>query len=288
MLREFTRPVVMGIVNATPDSFFDGSRTPGAAEAAHRASAMITAGAGMLDVGGYSTRPGAVEVSADEEYARLARVLELIRPAHPDAILSIDTFRADVARRCVEEWGADIVNDVSGGRLDPEMIPTVAGLRVPYVAMHMRGTPASMQQLTDYTDVVAEVLSTLAFIADECHQAGIADVIVDPGFGFAKNTEQNYCLLAGLGQLRALGLPILVGLSRKSMIWRPLGLTPADALPGTTALNTVALQQGADILRVHDVEAAAQAVAVVAMLEQAQAPSGNIQQIQQPYSPIRP
>lgn len=269
-LREFTSPVVMGIVNATPDSFFDGSRTPVPEAAAARAAAMLAAGAGMLDVGGYSTRPGAQEVSADEEYARLARVLDLIRKEHPEAILSIDTFRADVARRCVEVWGADIVNDVSGGRLDPEMIPTVAGLKVPYIAMHMRGTPASMQQLTDYSDVVAEVMSALAFMADECHQAGIADVIVDPGFGFAKTAEQNYQLLAGMNQLRALGLPILAGLSRKSMIWRPLGITPAEALPGTTALNAVALLQGADILRVHDVEAAVQTVAVMELLAQAQ------------------
>lgn len=266
-LREFTRPAVMGIINATPDSFYSDSRTPDARAAAARASQMLAAGADMLDIGGYSTRPGAPEVSPDEEYGRLARVLEQLRPRHPEALISVDTFRADVARKCVEEWNVNIINDVAGGTLDPEMLATVAALHVPYVAMHMRGTPASMQQLTDYDDVTAEVLAALASLADACHGAGIADVIIDPGFGFAKTTEQNFRLLGEMDKLRVLGLPILVGLSRKSMIWRSLELTPADALNGTTVLNTIALRNGADILRVHDVDAAVQTVRLVDMLD---------------------
>lgn len=265
-LLDFSRPWVMGIVNITPDSFYEGSRTECLRDVRLRVRAMRDAGAQCVDIGGYSSRPGASDVSADEEYRRLATGLEAVRLEWPEAVVSVDTFRAGVARRCVEEWGADIINDISGGTLDPAMDETVAALRVAYVLMHMRGTPADMQSYTCYDDVVADVIRDLAFKADALRSLGVADVIIDPGFGFAKTVEQNYRLLACLGEFRRLGCPILAGLSRKSMIWRPLGLTPSEALPGTIALDTVALMHGADIIRVHDVAEAVQTVQVLQLL----------------------
>lgn len=265
-LLDFSRPWVMGIVNITPDSFYEGSRTECLRDVRLRVRAMRDAGAQCVDIGGYSSRPGASDVSADEEYRRLATGLEAVRLEWPEAVVSVDTFRAGVARRCVEEWGADIINDISGGTLDPAMGETVAALRVAYVLMHMRGTPADMQSYTCYDDVVADVIRDLAFKADALRSLGVADVIIDPGFGFAKTVEQNYRLLACLGEFRRLGCPILAGLSRKSMIWRPLGLTPSEALPGTIALDTVALMHGADIIRVHDVAEAVQTVRVLQLL----------------------
>lgn len=265
-LLNFTRPWVMGIVNVTPDSFYEGSRTECLRDVRLRVRSMREAGAQCVDIGGYSSRPGADDVSADEEYRRLATGLEAVRLEWPDAVVSIDTFRAGVARRCVEEWGADIINDISGGTLDPAMGETVASLRVAYVLMHMRGTPADMQSHTHYNDVVADVIADLAFKADALRSLGVADIIIDPGFGFAKTVEQNYRLLACLGEFRRLGCPILAGLSRKSMIWRPLGITPTASLPGTIALDTVALMHGADIVRVHDVAEAVQTVSVLQLL----------------------
>ncbi|MBD5310949.1 MAG: dihydropteroate synthase [Muribaculaceae bacterium] len=265
-LLNFTRPWVMGIVNVTPDSFYEGSRTECLRDVRLRVRSMREAGAQCVDIGGYSSRPGADDVSADEEYRRLATGLEAVRLEWPDAVVSIDTFRAGVARRCVEEWGADIINDISGGTLDPAMGETVASLRVAYVLMHMRGTPADMQSHTHYNDVVADVIADLAFKADTLRSLGVADIIIDPGFGFAKTVEQNYRLLACLGEFRRLGCPILAGLSRKSMIWRPLGITPTASLPGTIALDTVALMHGADIVRVHDVAEAVQTVSVLQLL----------------------
>lgn len=265
-LLNFTRPWVMGIVNVTPDSFYEGSRTECLRDVRLRVRSMREAGAQCVDIGGYSSRPGADDVSADEEYRRLATGLEAVRLEWPDAVVSIDTFRAGVARRCVEEWGADIINDISGGTLDPAMGETVASLRVAYVLMHMRGTPADMQSHTHYNDVVADVIADLAFKADALRSLGVADIIIDPGFGFAKTIEQNYRLLACLGEFRRLGCPILAGLSRKSMIWRPLGITPTASLPGTIALDTVALMHGADIVRVHDVAEAVQTVSVLQLL----------------------
>lgn len=256
-LVDFERPAVMGIVNVTPDSFYAGSRVA-ADDTAARVAAMIADGADMIDLGGYSSRLGADEVSADEELARLAPAIEAIRREFPDIILSVDTFRARVARECVA-LGADIINDIGGGDLDPEMFETVASLRVPYVLMHMRGVPATMQSLTDYDDVVADVLRDLAFKADRLRQLGVCDVIIDPGFGFAKTVDQNYALLGALKAFRTLG-PVLAGVSRKTMIWRELGTTPENALNGTTAVNMMALMNGADILRVHDVREAAETV----------------------------
>lgn len=268
-LVELRRPTVMGIVNITPDSFYSGSRTEQADEIARRVDSLLDNGADWIDVGGYSSRPGAADISADEEYSRLERALEVIRREHPDTIISVDTFRADVARKCVENWGVEIINDISGGKLDPEMWDTVADLRCIYVLMHMRGTPSTMQGLTDYKDVTADVISELAFSLDELRQKGVADVIIDPGFGFAKTTEQNFRILRDLGEFRVLGCPILAGISRKSMIWRTLDSTPEESLNGTTALNMACLMNGASILRVHDAKEASECVRLFEAITQA-------------------
>lgn len=265
---DFSVPKVMGIVNITPDSFFEGSRTFDAIGIEKRVSAMRANGADILDVGGYSSRPGADEVSAAEEYDRLCRALEIIRKLWPEAVVSVDTFRADVARKCVEDWGVDIINDISGGTLDEEMWPAIAELKVPYVLMHMRGRPQTMQSLTDYSDITAEVISDLAFKADRLHDMGVCDLIIDPGFGFAKTPEQNYRLLADLDEFKKMGMPLLVGMSRKSMIYKPLGITASESLAGTVALDTVALLKGADIVRVHDVKEAVQTVKLLQCLKE--------------------
>ncbi len=262
-LVEITRPWIMGILNVTPDSFYDGSRCPDAERIEARVRQIIDEGADVIDIGAYSTRPGADNIPATEELARLERGMEVVRRVAPDAIVSVDTFRADVARSCVEQLGVDIINDVAGGTLDDHMFATVAQLGVPYIVMHMRGTPATMQQLTDYGNVTAEVLEYLARKVDELHQMGVNDVIADPGFGFSKTVEQNYELMRGLEAFHELRVPLLVGVSRKSMVFRLLGCTPAEALNGTTVLNTIALERCAHILRVHDVRQAAEARTVV-------------------------
>lgn len=264
-LMDFRSPKVLGIVNVTPDSFYGGSRVETAEAVRRRVAEMRRDGADIIDIGGFSSRPGASDVSPEEEYNRLAGGLEAVRIEWPEAIVSVDTFRAEVARRCVEEWNVAIVNDIGGGTLDPDMWNTVAELGVTYVLMHMRGTPATMTGLSDYGDVTAEVLSDLAFKLAELREAGVADVIIDPGFGFAKTVEQNYRLLADLREFRALGAPLLAGLSRKTMIWKTLGVTADEARDGTIALDTVALMNGADILRVHDVRPA---VETIKLLEQ--------------------
>lgn len=267
-LHHFHKPWVMGILNVTPDSFFAESRTIETDDIRRRIDDLISQGADIIDIGGYSSRPGAPEVSTDEEYSRLARGLEAIRKYHPDTLISVDTFRADVARRCVSDWEADIINDISGGNLDAEMWPTIAELQVPYILMHMRGTSSSMQSLCDYNDVTADVIRDLAFKIDAMHQLGIADIIVDPGFGFAKDINQNYQLMAELDQFKQLNAPLLVGISRKSMIYRPLDITPQTAINGTTVLNTFALLHGANILRVHDVKEAVEAVKIIDLIKQ--------------------
>lgn len=271
-LRDFSAPWVMGIVNVTTDSFYSGSRTFDVQSLEARVRNIIACGADCFDVGGYSSRPGCEDISAAEEYSRLAVALECIRKIDESAVISVDTFRTDVARRCVEEWGVQIINDIGGGTLDEEMFPAVADLRVAYVLMHMRGTPLTMTRLTDYKDVTAEVITDLAFKLDKLHQLGVADVIIDPGFGFAKTIEQNYTLLRELGEFCKIGCPVLAGLSRKSMIYKLLndccgdlivgGCTPTESLNGTTALNMAALMNGADILRVHDVKEARECVAL--------------------------
>ena len=266
------RPWVMGIVNITPDSFYSGSRVNDERQLVGRLEQMITEGADVIDVGACSTRPGSGQVDAQGELQRLQWALGIIRRELPDAVLSVDTYRAAVAQRCVEEWGVDMINDISGGTLDAEMFKTVAGLKVPYVLMHMRGTPASMASMTGYADVVTDVLEWMASRIDALRQQGVTDIIADPGFGFAKTVEQNYQLLARLDAFQALNVPLLVGVSRKRMIYDLLHCTPEEALNGTTVVNTMSLLQGAHILRVHDVKAAAEAVRLTTMLRQC---SGN-------------
>ncbi len=265
-LMSFDIPKVMGIVNVTPDSFYSGSRACRGEEVADKVLAMRAEGVDIIDVGGYSSRPGADEISADEEYSRLSIGLEAIRKVLPEAIVSVDTFRADVARRCMEDWNVEIINDIGGGDLDPEMWDTVSSFPVAYVLMHMRGNPKTMGCLTDYKDVTAETLSDLAFKASQLREKGVADIVIDPGFGFAKTLEQNYTLLSDLDKFHMIGCPVLAGISRKTMIWKPLGVTPENAGNGTTVLNTVALLNGADIIRVHDVRQAVEAVKLVSLL----------------------
>ncbi len=262
-LVEFSRQQVMGIINVTPDSFYSGSRTQSHDDIALKSKKMLDEGADWLDLGAYSTRPGADDVTPAEEIERLRTGMRAIRSVAPDAIVSIDTFRADVARQAVEELGADMINDISGGLLDDDMPSTIAKLKVPYVLMHTRGTPATMQQLTDYRDVTGDVLAELARRIDIFGMAGVNDIIVDPGFGFAKTVEQNYRLLRDLEAFHVLERPLLVGVSRKSMIYRTFGTTPDEALNGTTVINTIALMAGASVLRVHDAKEAAEAVKIV-------------------------
>lgn len=259
---DLSKPRVMTIVNVTPDSFYDGSRTFTEEEIERRVAQAIAEGADMLDVGGYSSRPNADEVSVEEECARVCRAMKVIRRVCPEVAVSIDTFRAEVVRRVVADWGDCIVNDIAAGEADSQMIPTVARLGLPYIAMHMRGTPATMQSMTDYSDVVEEVRNYFVRKLDELHSAGITDVVIDPGFGFAKTLEQNYTLMSGLHRLNDLGAPILVGISRKSMIYKLLDCTPAEALNGTTALHLEALRQGAKILRVHDTREAVEVIKI--------------------------
>ena len=259
------RPWVMGIVNVTPDSFYSGSRVADDRTLVERVRQMVADGADIIDVGACSTRPGSGQIDAQEEMARLQWALAVIGREMPGVILSVDTYRADVARRCVEQWGVDIINDISGGTMDKAMFPTMAMLKVPYVLMHMRGTPETMTTMTDYGDVAADVLDWLTRRIDELRQMGVADVIADPGFGFAKTLDQNYQLLARLDAFHALDAPLLVGVSRKRMIYMPLGCTADEALNGTTVINTLALERGAHILRVHDVRAAAEAVKLVTL-----------------------
>lgn len=262
-LRPLSPAWVLGIVNVTPDSFWEGSRTFTAAEVDARIAAIRDAGATGVDIGGYSTRPGADEVTPEEEYRRLSVGLESVRRLWPEAVVSVDTFRADVARRCVLEWGADIINDISGGDMDPDMFATVADTGAAYVLMHTRGTPQTMTTMCDYADVTAEVISDLAHKASRLALLGVRDILIDPGFGFAKDVAQNYELMRHLEDFAAMGYPLFVGISRKSMIYKPLGLTPADSLPGTVALNAYALEHGASILRVHDVPEALQTVKIM-------------------------
>ena len=263
-LLDLRRPQVMGILNLTPDSFFAGSRVASEHDLLARAEAMLAAGAAVLDLGAYSTRPGAEDIAEAEETARLLPAVEIVRKEFPQAFLSADTFRAGVAAAAVAA-GADMVNDVGGGTLDPAMFATVGRLRVPYVLMHLRGTPQTMSKLTHYEDDL--VLTLLRYFRDglaALRQAGAVDVVLDPGFGFAKTPAQSHELLRRLPELQALGLPLLAGLSRKRMVYGPLGLSPETALNGTTALHMVALQGGARLLRVHDVAEAVQAIQLFA------------------------
>ena len=262
-LLDLQTPVVMGILNATPDSFYAGSRTQTEAEIAARVHQIVDEGAGIIDVGAYSSRSGADDVPAEEEMLRLRHALDIVRREAPDAIISVDTFRADVAKMCVEEGGAHIINDISGGTLDKNMFRTMARLRVPYILMHIQGEPHTMQQAPHYDNLEQEVFLFLSQRVDQLRQLGVADIILDPGFGFGKTLAHNYELMNRLEDFREFDLPLLVGISRKSMIYKLLGTTPAEALGGTIALNTIALMKGAHILRVHDVRAAVETVRIV-------------------------
>lgn len=273
-LLDLSEPQVMGILNVTPDSFYDGSRKQTEEDIRLRANAIIDEGGSMIDVGAYSSRPGADEVTPDEEMRRLDKALSIIRHDHPQAIISVDTFRADVAERCVRDFEADIINDISGGDLDPHMFDTVARLGVPYILMHMKGTPQTMQQAPHYDDLMAEMLQYFGKRTQQLHEMGVKDIILDPGFGFAKTLEHNYQLMSRMDKLQVLGLPLLVGISRKSMIYRLLGTTPQEALNGTSVLNTLALQKGASILRVHDVRECVEVVRIMQALT-AQSPTAD-------------
>lgn len=264
-LLELREPQIMGILNVTPDSFFSESRTPDEEHIAQRVKQMMNDGADMIDIGGYSSRSGANDVSTEEEMNRLRRGLRIIRKLYPDVPVSVDTFRADVARMCIEEEGADIINDISGGMMDRQMFRTVAQLHVPYIMMHMQGTPDSMQLAPHYDNLRQEVMLYFAERIDRLCQMGVKDIIVDPGFGFGKTMEHNYELMAHLEDFHVFGLPLLVGISRKSMIYKLLGGTPQTSLNGTTVLNTIALTKGAHILRVHDVKEAVEAKRIVGM-----------------------
>ena len=262
--RAIVKPWVMGILNVTPDSFYSGSRM-GVDEMriGERVEEILKEGGDIIDIGAYSTRHNADDISPEEEYSRLKIGLNVIKNIDANAIVSVDTFRADVARRCVEEYGVDIVNDVSGGTLDDEMFATIANLKVPYILMHMRGTPATMQQLTEYNDVTRDVIDDLHKKKCALNDLGIDDVIIDPGFGFSKTVEQNFEMLNRLEDFKRLDAPLLVGVSRKSMIYRTLGCTPVESLNGTTVINTISLLKGAHILRVHDVKEAVEVCKLV-------------------------
>lgn len=262
-LLSLATPRVMGILNVTPDSFYDGSRCPEKAEITERVHTMVREGADIIDIGGYSSRPHAADISPDEEMRRLSVGLEIIRKHYPDAFVSVDTFRAEVARRCVEEYGVQIINDISGGELDHKMFETAADLHVPYILMHMRGTPDTMMSLTDYDNLIGDMLYYFSERIARLESLGVNDIIIDPGFGFSKTLDDNYLLMKHLDEFARIGLPLLVGVSRKSMIYKYFGTTPAESLNGTTALNVLALLGGANILRVHDVREAVEAVRIV-------------------------
>ncbi len=252
-------PQIMGILNVTPDSFFAESRTSDDEQIAARVKQMMDEGADMIDIGGYSSRPGADDVSPQEEMERLRRGLRIVRKLYPDVPISVDTFRADVARMCIEEEGADLINDIAAGMMDRQMFKTVARLGVPYIMMHMQGTPETMQLDPHYNNLRREVMLYFAERIDRLCQMGAKDIIIDPGFGFGKTVERNYELMNHLEDFSVFNLPILVGISRKSMIYKLIGGTPQTSLNGTTVLNTIALTKGAHILRVHDVKQAVEA-----------------------------
>lgn len=262
-LLDLSKPQVMGILNVTPDSFYAGSRMETEEAVRGRVRQIIAEGGSMIDVGAYSSRPGAADVSAEEEMERLIRGMSIVREEAPEIPVSVDTFRADVAKMAVEELGVDIINDISGGELDKEMFKTVAKLGVPYILMHMKGTPQTMQQAPHYDDLMKEVMLYFAEKVQQLRDLGQKDIVLDPGYGFAKTIDHNYELLRHQEMLEVFELPLLVGVSRKSMIYRFLGTSPEEALNGTSVLNTIALQKGANILRVHDVKEAVEVVRLV-------------------------
>ena len=257
---KFDSPVVMGILNLTPDSFYDGGSYISEESVLHRAEQILSEGAEIIDLGAYSTRPGAANVSLEEEYQRMKPAVKAIRKQFPKAVLSIDTFRAELSRRIVDEFGACIINDISGGSMDEKMYETVGELSVPYIMMHIQGTPQTMQQKPEYEDVVAEIIQFYQDKIEHVKQFGIDNLILDPGFGFGKTIDHNYEIMARLNEFSVLNAPLLVGISRKSMIYKFLGGDPSSSLNGTTALHMQSLDRGANILRVHDVKEAVECV----------------------------
>lgn len=262
-LIDLSIPKVMGIINVTADSFYKESRYTSEKEVIETALRMHEEGASIIDIGGYSSRPGAAEIPEETEGERIFPAIRSVLRELPGAIISVDTFRSSIARKAVLECGALIVNDISGGEADTEMFSLISELKIPYILMHMRGTPQTMQKLTDYDDIIADILKWMGSRIVRLHSMGVKDVILDPGFGFSKKIEQNFEMLKRLKEFSVAGLPLLAGLSRKTTVWKTLGITPEEALNGTTVLNTIALMNGADILRVHDVRAAVEAVKLV-------------------------
>lgn len=252
-------PKVMGVLNITPDSFYQGSRVADEQALLQKAGQIIKEGAAILDVGGYSSRPGADDIAEEEELSRVIPAINILLKTFPDLIVSVDTFRSKVAEEAISH-GALIVNDISGGQLDKNMFSVVAKHKTPYILMHMRGTPQNMKDLTNYNNLVPDIALYFSEKITELKSLGLSDIIIDPGFGFAKTVEQNFCLLKQLDYFRSLGFPVLAGLSRKSLIWKTLNITAAEALNGTTALHMLALMKGANLLRVHDVKEAAETV----------------------------
>jgi dihydropteroate synthase len=260
------QPIVMGIINITPDSFYDGGKTNNIQDALAQATKHIEEGATIIDIGGYSSRPGAANISIEEEINRVTPIIETIRIKHPEVIISIDTFRSEVAKKAIEK-GAHIVNDISAGELDDKMFKTVADLNVPYIMMHMKGNPQNMQEKPQYENILLEITNYFSIKIEQLISLGVKDIIIDPGFGFGKTVAHNYNILKNLSHFKLLGLPILVGLSRKSMLYKPLNSTSENALNATTAAHMIALQNGAKILRVHDVKEAMEAIKIFKLAE---------------------
>ena len=267
-LMYFSIPKVMGILNSTPDSFYAGSRKTTEYDIHLRIEQILNEGADIIDIGGYSSRPGAKDVSAKEEMERLSRVLNIIRKEYSKAVVSVDTFRSEIAKECVEKYGVAIINDISGGTIDSKMFETAGRLHVPYILSHIKGTPSTMSEHCNYQDLMKELVLYFSQKVYELHQEGVNDIIIDPGFGFAKNLDQNYLLMKNLEDLKLFNLPILVGISRKTMIYKLLNTSPENSLNGTTTLNTFALLHGASILRVHDVREAVESIKIIQKLKE--------------------
>jgi len=269
-LVELSKPMVMGILNITPDSFYEGSRKQSEKDILARTEQILTEGGYIIDIGAQSTSPSSILLTAKEEIERLAPALEIITKKYPDAVISVDTFYSEVARFCVEKFGVAIINDISGGQIDDKMFDTVAELNVPYILMHIKGTPQTMQKYTDYNDLIQDIFYYFSEKIAQLHLLGINDIIIDPGFGFSKNLDQNYELMSCLKDFQIFNLPLLVGISRKSMIYRLLEGSPSESLNGTTVLNSYALLNGADILRVHDVKEAVETIKIIDKLTTSQ------------------
>jgi len=262
-LLDLSQPRIMGVLNVTPDSFYDGGRYFQEKAISEQLDKLIAGGADIIDVGGYSSRPGADHIPVSEERDRIRPVLDLIRKKHPGLIVSVDTFRAEIAREVVEDYQVDIINDISAGEMDPPIFDAIAELQVPYIMMHMKGTPQDMKERAHYEDMMKEIMDYFSGKYDQLRKLGVNDIILDPGFGFGKTVQHNYQLLYNLNQFKIFELPVMVGISRKSMIYKTLDITPDESLNGTTVLNTIALMNGANILRVHDVKEAREVIKLV-------------------------